>query len=129
MTTVSVPIPRFRALDLVLVLWTVLCIALGVWVGVEVRNLTQLSNTVTTGGRALNQTSVALHELEGIPFIGSRLKSMRVKVHAAAVEAKASGASSHSTIDDLSVLLAVAIALVPTVPVIAVYLLYRPRTA
>jgi hypothetical protein len=128
MTTITVPIPRFRVLDFVLVVWTALCIALGIWVGAEVRNLTELSDTVTTGGRALNQTSVALRELEGIPFIGSRLKSMRVRVHAAAVQAKASGASSHSTIDDLSVLLAVAIALVPTVPVIAIYLLYRPRT-
>ena len=127
MTTISVPIPRFRVLDFVLVAWTALCIALGIWVGVEVRNLTQLSDTVTTGGRALNQTSVALRELQGIPFIGSRLHSMQVRVHAAAVQAKASGASSRSTIDDLSVLLAVAIALVPTVPVIAVYLLYRPR--
>jgi hypothetical protein len=127
MTTISVPIPRFRVLDYVLVAWTALCIALGIWVGAEVRNLTQLSDTVTTGGRALNQTSVALHELQGIPFIGSRLKSMQVKVHAAAVQAKASGQESHSTIDDLSVLLAVAIALVPTVPVIAVYLLYRRR--
>jgi hypothetical protein len=129
MTTVTVPIPRFRVLDVVLVAWAALCIALGVWVGVEVRNLTQLSDTVTTGGKALNQTSEALRQLRGIPFVGSRLKSMQVRVHAAAVQAKASGASSHSTIDDLSVLLAVAIALVPTVPVIAVYLLYRPRTA
>lgn len=127
MTTASVPIPRLRALDFVLIAWTALCIALGIWVGAEVRNLSQLSDTVTTGGRALNQTSVALRELQGLPFIGGRLKSMQVRVHAAAVQAKASGASSHSTIDDLSVLLAVAIALVPTVPVLAVYLLYRPR--
>lgn len=122
-------VPRPRPLDLVLVAWTALCIALGIWVGAEVRSLTQLSDTVTSGGRALDQTSAALGELRAIPIVGPRLEAMQVSVHTAAVNAKASGASSRSTIEDLSVLLAVAIALVPTVPVIAVYLFYRPRTA
>lgn len=125
--TTTLTVPRPRVLDLVLVAWTALCIALGLWVGIEVRNLTHLSDTVTTGGRALNQTSAALGQLTAIPLIGPRLQTMQRSVHAAALNAKASGQSSRSTIEDLSVLLAVAIALVPTVPVIAVYLLYRPR--
>jgi hypothetical protein len=118
---------RPRVLDVLLVLWTALCIGLGIWVGSEVRSLANLSDTVRTGGRALDQTSAALGELRAIPVIGPRLESMQVSVHTAAVNAKRSGKSGRSTIENLSVLLAIAIALVPTIPVIGVYLLYRPR--
>ncbi len=71
MTRLRLPGRRAQtALDLLLILWAALWIALGVRVAHEVRGLAELSTTVGSVGRAV--TSVA-DTLRGIPLIGDQI--------------------------------------------------------
>ena len=99
--------------------WTVVWILMGIWTRHEVRTLRQLSNTVIQSGGAVKQTGDALQGLRSIPFVGGEVSRVGRQVSAAGVDARRSGRSSLSAVDDLATLLGVAIALVPTVPMIA----------
>jgi len=114
-----------KVLDAALALWVVAWIVIALLVGHEVGNLRTLSDTVVSAGRALEQTGRALHSLDGLPFVGDRLRPVEARVNRAAAQAVRSGRSSRSSISNLSVLLALSIALIPTVPLIALYAPFR----
>ena len=117
------PSGRFVAgLGLFVVAWTVIWIVLGVWTKHEVQTLRQLSNTVIQSGAAVRQTGDALRGLGSIPFVGGDVTRIGRQVAAAGSNAQRSGRSSRSAVDGLSTLLGVAIAVVPTVPMIALFL-------
>jgi hypothetical protein len=126
------PSRRFVAgLGLFVLVWTVVWIVMGVWTKHEVQTLRQLSTTVIQSGTAVRQTGDALQGLGAIPFVGGRVAGIGREVSAAGVNAQRSGRSSKSTVDGLSTLLGVAIAVVPTVPMLALFVvtlrLTRPR--
>lgn len=101
------------------VVWTVVWVLMGIWTQREVRTLRQLSTTVITSGAAVKQTGDALQGLSSIPFVGSDVGRVGRQVSAAGVDARRSGRSSRTAVDNLATLLGVSIALVPTVPMIA----------
>jgi len=114
------------------VLWTVLWIFMGIWTRREVQTLRQLSNTVIQSGAAVKETGDALQGLQSIPFVGGDVGRVGRRVSIAGVDARRSGRSSRSAVDSLATLLGVAIGVVPTVPMIALYvvtlrLARRPR--
>jgi hypothetical protein len=100
------------------VVWTVVWILMGIWTQREVRTLRQLSTTVITSGAAVKQTGDALQGLSSIPFVGSDVGRVGRQVSAAGVDARRSGRSSRTAVDNLATLLGVSIALVPTIPMI-----------
>jgi hypothetical protein len=110
-----------RLLDVALVAWTVAWVLMGLVVAREVRSLTQLSNTVVAGGRVLLVTGSELNALSSLPFVGDQIRTMARQVDDAADQAIASGRDSRGQVRSLSALLGLAIALVPTVPLIALY--------
>jgi hypothetical protein len=110
-----------RMLDVAVVLWLALWIALAVLVAREVRDLRQLSDTVVVAGAAVEDTGDAVDALGTLPFVGNRVGNVADEVRAAGRSAQESGRESRSSIDDLSVLLALAIGLVPTLPLLALY--------
>lgn len=114
-----------RVLDAGLAVWMVAWIVLGFAIGREVRHLTRLSDTVVTAGRAVQETGQALRSLEGIPFVGGRIAELDRRIEAAGRSAVASGRESRASIGNLAVLLTVAIAVIPTVPVLALYAPFR----
>lgn len=101
------------------VVWTVVWILMGIWTQREVRTLRQLSTTVITSGAAVKQTGDALQGLSSIPFVGGDVGRVGRQVSAAGVDARRSGRASRTAVDNLATLLGVSIALVPTVPMIA----------
>jgi hypothetical protein len=120
--------PRARVLPLVdtaLAVWVALWIGLGVAIGVQVRDLTALSNTVARDGRAVETIGTSLNSLHGLPFVGSQISKDAQQVQQAGASAASSGASSVSSVRALSVLLAIAVALLPSVPVFGFYLPVR----
>lgn len=129
------PAPLSRAfvtlLGVFVVAWTVVWILMGIWTRHEVLTLRRLSSTVIQSGRAVEQTGDALQGLRSIPFVGSDVARIGREVSAAGVDARRSGRSSRSSVDGLATLLGVAIAVVPTVPMIALLVvtwrLARPR--
>src|ERR1041385_8621542 len=107
-----------RFLDLVVVVWVVGWILLGVVIGFEVRDLRQLSDTVVTAGSAVERSGRALRPLGDLPLLGGQ-------VEAAGRSAVRSGTESRGSIGRLSFLLALSIVLIPTVPMVAVYVPLR----
>jgi hypothetical protein len=114
-----------RALDAGLLVWMVAWIVLGIAIGRQVQNLARLSDTVVTGGRAVQQTGEALRSLEGLPFVGDRIAQLDERIITAGRSAEASGQDSRRSIGTLAVLLTVAVAVIPTVPVLALYAPFR----
>jgi hypothetical protein len=114
-----------RLFDAAVVAWTAVWVALAVAVFYEVRGLRDVSNTLVQTGQAVDQTGTALEALAEVPFVGGKIRTYAREVRQAGQSAQRSGRSSKGHIESLAVLLAVAIGLVPTVPVFALYIPLR----
>jgi hypothetical protein len=100
-------------------------IAVAVYTAYEVAALRTLSHTVVKAGAATESTGHALAAVGHIPFVGDRVSQLAAQATAAGASARASGAATATTIDRLAVLLGIAIALIPTVPLLALYVPLR----
>ena len=121
----SAGVRLIRLLDIVAVVWVVLWVALALLVGREVRNLRELSDTVVTAGVAVEETGGLVRNLGSIPFVGNQVSSVADEVEAAGKSAQVSGRDSRDSTENLSVLLALSIALIPTLPLLGLYLPLR----
>lgn len=113
------------AIDVVLTLWAAVWIITGIVVARELHGLTELSDTVGTVGRATETSGEALASIEDLPVIGDvglPLDAPAVEIQEAGRSAQQSGASSRESVETVSILLGLSIALIPSVPPIAVYL-------
>ena len=136
--------------DLAVAAWAIVWIVLGVVVAREVRQLDDLSDTVVTAGEALDQTGDglrgtsdslreihrALQVLESLPIVGREIEEnlegaadtldgIAAEVEETARSAQASGRVSKESTADLSVILGLAVALVPTLTLFATYAPFR----
>jgi hypothetical protein len=126
LTAYRIPDARTRiALDVFVIAWIAAWITLGVVVGRDVRGLEDLSDTTVTAGRAIISTGEALGALENVPFVGGDVGRVAEQAREAGRSAIESGRSSRDSIHDLSVLLAIAIGLVPSLPLLLMYLPVR----
>lgn len=107
--------------DLLLVVWVVAWIVIGVEIAHQVNGLGHLATTVQRAGQAAVASGDALRTLSGIPLIGGSLGSTAHRVIAAGQSAVANGQLGRGSVSDLATLLGVAVALIPSIPVIAVY--------
>jgi hypothetical protein len=107
------------------VVWTALWIGLAVLVYHEVRGLRDVSDTLVSTGIAVDSTGRALQTVGDIRFVGDRVRGYAGEVRRAGQSAVRSGRSSRDHIDALSVVLAIMVALVPTAPVLALYVPLR----
>lgn len=114
-----------RIVDGILLVWVVAWILIGLAVARDVRNLMTLSDTVVRAGTAVGETGRALHALESLPFVGDRIGRVAGQVDAAAAQAVRSGRDSRESVQRLSVLLGVSVAIIPTLPILAMYTPFR----
>ncbi len=114
-----------RALDVGVVVWAAVWLALAVMTAVEVRSLRQLSTTLVRSSDVLADTADVLASIEDVPVLGSRVKDVQASVRTAAESTRESGLDSRDSIKDLSILLGVLIFLVPFLPVLFLYLPLR----
>lgn len=118
------PVPSARlihVLDAAVVVWVAAWIALGLLVGREVRDLRELSDTVVVAGVAVEDTADLVDSLGSIPFVGGQVGEVADEVRAAGRSAQASGRDSRDSTEDLAVLLALSIGLIPTLPLLGLY--------
>ncbi len=128
MNAFSALLPRGRAaflLDVVVVGWVVLWIVMGGAVAGQVRGLRQLSGTAEQIGVALRQTGQTVDGLAGLPIIGDQVGKAGRQIDAAGVSTMASARASRASVHNLSWMLWVFLAVIPTVPVLALYLPLR----
>jgi hypothetical protein len=122
----AVALPRMgvrliRLLDAAAVAWVAAWVVLAVFVGREVRNLRELSDTVVVAGVAVEETGDVLGSLASVPFLGGQVGGVAKRVQEAGRSAQASGRDSRDSTGDLSVLLALSIGLIPTLPLLGLY--------
>jgi hypothetical protein len=110
-----------RRLNVALAVWAVFWVAIAAYTAYEVAALRTLSHTVVKAGAATESTGQALAAVGHLPFVGGQISHLAAQATAAGASARASGASTAATIDRLAVLLGVSIALIPTVPLLALY--------
>jgi hypothetical protein len=111
-----------RWLSVGLAIWAAFWIGIAAYTAYEVASLRTLSHTVVKAGAAAESTGHALTAISHLPFVGGRIGDLASQAVAAGASARSSGASTAATIDHLAVLFGIAIALVPTLPLLALYL-------
>jgi len=114
-----------RMLDAAAAAWVVLWVVLALLVGREVRDLRDLSDTVVTAGVAVEETGGLVRSLGSIPFVGGRVSDVADQVEQAGRDAQVSGRESRNSTEDLGFLLALCIGLIPTLPLLGLYLPLR----
>jgi hypothetical protein len=114
-----------RRLDVALAVWAMFWIAIATYAAYEVATLQTLGHTVVKAGTATESTGHALAAVGHLPFVGGRISDLAAQTIAAGASARASGASTAAAVDRLALLLGIAIALIPTVPLLGIYVPLR----
>jgi hypothetical protein len=114
-----------RRLNVALAIWAAFWIGLAAYTAYEVAALKSLSHTVVKAGRATETTGHALAAVGHLPFVGGQISHLAAQTIAAGASARTSGAATATTIDQLAVLFGIAIALIPTVPLLVLYVPLR----
>lgn len=114
-----------RLLDGMVAAWLTLWLAVGIWSGYTIWQLSELGDTVSTSGVAIGSAGEALQSLEAIPVIGEEPGDLGRETLTAGQEIEARGQEVKSQLRQLSILLGMAICLIPTTPVVGLYLPLR----
>lgn len=114
-----------RSIDVVLAIWVALWIVLGIRVGDEMRGLADLSETVIRSGVAVTESAEALDSISNVPFVGGQVDEAISRAREAGESARASGRSSERSVQNLSILLGLAIAIIPSLPIVGFYVPVR----
>ncbi len=113
-------------LDAVVIGWVAAWVVVGVLVGIDLHHLDRLATTLGRSGQALSQTAQALQGFTRLPLVGSHLSTIVTRIASTGRSVQANAATTRSSVNQLSYLLALAIAIIPSVPVLTAYL---PRRA
>ncbi len=125
MSTFALPRGRRRALSVAVVLWVVLWVVVGSVTAFQVRQLTEVSDSLVESADALDVAGIALQDIGRLPVVGDRPEALGNQVRETAREIDRAGAASRETVRTVSVLLGLALVLIPVVPVVALYLPLR----
>ncbi len=125
MSRFALPQGRRRSLSVAVLLWVVLWLVVGAVTGFQVRQLTEVSDSLVESADALDVAGIALQDIGRLPLVGERPEALGNQVRETAREIDRAGAASRETVRTVSVLLGLALVLIPVVPVVAVYLPLR----
>ena len=114
-----------RLLDGLVVFWFVLWLVVGGWSGYTIWHLSELGDTVTASGESIHSAGQALEALGGVPLVGERPLELGRETSATGIDIADRGQTVKSQMRQLSLLLGLAIALMPTTPVLGLYLPQR----
>lgn len=125
MSTFALPPARRRTVTVLIGLWAVLWLVVGVVTGLQVRQLTDVSDSLVESAEALDVAGVALQDIGRLPLVGERPEALGNQVRETALEIDRAGAASRETVRTVSMLLGLALVLIPIVPIVAVYVPLR----
>lgn len=114
-------------MDAVAAFWLVLWLVIGGLTGYEIWQLSRLSDTAEVSAQAVDRAGEALQSLSELPLVGDQPGELGAQTRAAAADVTASAARSRQDVHRLSVLLGVAIFLIPSSPVLGLYVPLRMR--
>ncbi len=114
--------PTVQWLDRSAMVWVAFWLLIGVWTAVTLWRIADIGDTLTTSGGALNTAGEALNQVALVPVIGDRAGVLGQQVVTTSAEVTARGQQVKGQLHQLAVLLGAFLILVPTVPVVALYL-------
>jgi hypothetical protein len=116
---------RLLLLDAAVIAWAVVWVGVAIAIGREVQSLSALADTVTRVGGAVEASGRALGEIGAAPVVGDSLSAPAESIEAAGASAVQSGRASADSVNDLSLLLGLSIAVIPALPLICLYIPLR----
>jgi len=114
-----------RVLDIVIVVYVIVWAALGVAIGRDIAQQVDLADQVARVGATLRATGEGFEALSAIPFVGDDIGTVAERVVTAGTEVEASGRASADAIREMSVLVAIAVGLLPILVLLPLYLPMR----
>ena len=111
--------------DLGILLWVAFCAVLALSIGEQVRRLDRYGTTIDQSADALDETASALQLVARAPLVGAAVGDVAAEISATAASMRESAAHTRSAAQDLSVLLTIAMIVLPTAPALAIYLPHR----
>jgi hypothetical protein len=105
-------------IDAALLGWALLWVAVGFAVAQEVKGLSEISDTVATVGRA---TTAVGETIRALPVVGGSFEEPAEDISAAGREAVRSAQDARESAGSVATLLGLSIALIPTLPVLLLY--------
>ncbi len=111
--------------DLGVLLWVAIWIIVAILVSGQVRQLTTLSDTLSTSGGSLVHTGAALRSEAELPLIGSRIAEVADQLTTAGRQAQTSARITRDSVQRLGVLLGATVAGVAVMPVLFGYIPFR----
>ena len=114
-----------RFLDGLVVFWLVLWLAIGAAAGFTFWSLSDLGDTISSSGQATNSAGDALQVVGGVPVIGKKPLELGMEISATGEEITSRGQQVKGQMRQLALLLGLAIAIMPTTPVLGFYLPQR----
>jgi hypothetical protein len=116
-----------RMIDVLIVVWTAAWIFLGVTVGLFVERLGAVGEGIRDAGAAVGRAGTSVGELGDVPLVGGGFSDLSARIDDLGGEIVRSGRSIENDVDALAVLIGGALALGPTVPILALWV--PPRVA
>ncbi|MFP5218519.1 MAG: hypothetical protein ACLGIG_02100 [Actinomycetes bacterium] len=114
-----------RRVDTAVAVWVVLWLLLGLWTGMEVWRLSDLTVTVEDSGYAIDNAGRALVSLDAVPVVGDRSAEIGMQVRENAADIVGDAQRARDSFRRLAVLLGVVVALVPSVPIVLLRVVVR----
>ncbi|HSE10274.1 MAG TPA: hypothetical protein VLB29_16555 [Nocardioidaceae bacterium] len=128
MERAATPDHQTRSLtDAVVAFWVVLWLTIGVLTGTQIWSLASVSEAVEASATATDKAGEALQQLSTIPLVPDTPGELGNEVRVAADEIATSADRIDRDVRQLAVLVGVSIVLVPTAPVLFIYLPWRLR--
>lgn len=118
-----------RTIDVILVLWLLVWCAIGYTLGRTVNELSGLSDGVIGAGEGVSDAAGALGDFADVPLIGGGIDAIADRIDAIGQGTVQKGEASKEAIFNVSLLIGLVIALGPTVPLLAVWLVIRAPLA
>ncbi|MEJ7717834.1 MAG: hypothetical protein WKF31_07610 [Thermoleophilaceae bacterium] len=112
--------PALVALDLLVLGWVVLFVFLGVLMYDAVQELAALSTSVTTAGRAVDDTGRAIGSLD-VPLVGGVLGGVGQQIQDAGRSVIGTASTAREGIDRLALITGLLVAVLPSLPLLAYY--------
>ena len=109
-------------LDVIAVLWVAAWVFVGVRVHDEVEGLQSLSDTIIRTGQGVEDVGGVLRSID-VPFVGDQIQRAGEEVSGVGADTQASGQQAADSAEELSMLLGLSVALIPSS---SLFLFYFP---
>ncbi|MBA3989478.1 MAG: hypothetical protein H0X54_00325 [Propionibacteriales bacterium] len=114
-----------RVLDGLVIFWLVLWLFIGAWSAVTIWHVGDIGDTISNSGRALETAGTALTKVGSVPIIGDEAGELGNEVVTTAADVASRGQEVKGQLRQLAVMLGLSIIVMPTTPVVGMYLPLR----